>query len=519
MKDFTLPPSPISKLPVEILSKIFEVGRAPQADMFIWGIERRLARICKAWMTVVLQTPQLWTMINCYPGHEQEIAIYLRRSGNLPLHLRFYYTGQDGHRTESVCQLLSSHFWRTGRLEVYCRQQAQTLHSLFRHLHAISAPFLHYISITCRSCRLQDQPEPVEIFSGGTPALTKIHLKNISLMRCQLQLVTVEAMYLSLDNSCREKVLSDRWLATISAAASLLHLQVEGSTVVQDWLPSDWMSGSGIPVEMSLLRTLCLTVNGDNLISPSNHGLLERIIAPRLEVIVLKDFGIDHDALPIFDAKKFPSLRTVIIWDWYVEGGHGEWHLFLDGWLPNLQNFVCGEIDEDNCSRLLSALSLYDDEDPSEHDEDDTDDEETDREGAGDGEDKHSGAEIVEELEASIYHGVNNSEYDIDKTIMGAVPLAKRAAYLPELQTLAVLPRVYSSYPIPLLDMRHLLLKRKATGRSIHTLYVSAESLVAVCAEFPPEEGLVNVEVWRPELLPNWSLMSMLWSSPGECWP
>ncbi|KZP28674.1 hypothetical protein FIBSPDRAFT_947500 [Athelia psychrophila] len=89
----------------------------------------------------------------------------------------------------------------------------------------------------------------------------------------------------------------------------------------------------------------------------------------------------------------------------------------------------------------------------------------------------------------------------------------KRAAYLPNLRTIAIIPATYPHpYPIPLAELRAFLAKRKATAQSIEKIYVPAESVAEVSKEFPSEEGLVQVEAWLPQLLPNGDM----WSD--DCW-
>ncbi|KZP28684.1 hypothetical protein FIBSPDRAFT_1039428 [Athelia psychrophila] len=494
----------ISKLPAEILAGIFEAGHACQDDT--GGIESVLAVVCKDWLAVVLRTPRLWTRIECPADrkHHRQISLYLQKSRRKPLDLLIDVDEEDSHDLESLCRLLGAHFWRIWRLRVSCPEQT-LIQPLLHQLHSITAPFLHSIDIDCWAYKqLDNLSGPVDVFAGGAPALTEIHLNNISVVLCRLPLTHVKAMQLRQDLCRQETISSEEWVTTMAAATSLVHLEVDGGTVLADW------EDSTIPMDMPSLRSMVIVVCRVWI----NPGMLARIKATGLEVLMVKNYVYHQDAFPVPRRNHFPSLHTSISWNLKIAGEKGEWHLLLDEMLPCSQHFVWGDIREENCKRLLSALSRYDDEDPSEHGEEDADVEEDDLKGwdGGDGH-GHGGADGEEEQTHGVCRNSDVAERvgHEEKKDPGAGP--KRAAYLPNLRTIAIIPATYPHpYPIPLAELRAFLAKRKATAQSIEKIYVPAESVAEVSKEFPSEEGLVQVEAWLPQLLPNGDM----WSD--DCW-
>lgn len=306
--------------------------------------------------------------------------------------------------------------------------------------------------------------------------LAEIRLDNISLERCSPPLANISAMYLREDSIRGPMVSSEEWLPGISAATSLTHLQVDGNTVVHD----RW-DGSN-RVELPLLQSLCVIANNNRYTMGYNLGILHFLVAPRLEVLILKDYQYSPDHTRTVDSDTFPSLHTAILWDWEIDGAQGAFHVLLDEFRPGIQHFICGNISEENCTRLLSALSLYDDEDPSEHGDDEA------------SEDEYSG------------QGSDSEELSAEETDSESGTESNRPAYLRILQTIAIIPSKQRPYSFPLAKMRRLLVRRKSVGRPIKTLHVSADFLEEVCGEFPIEEGLVRIEEWQPQILPNGNL-------------
>lgn len=305
--------------------------------------------------------------------------------------LDFNGTVNDERPIESVLRLLSSHFWRTEHLAVSSDVQTRTFELLFYHLKTIAAPFLRTIAIARPAYTPHTLPELAEIFTGDVPALTGIHLRNISLLTCRLPLETVKFMYLTQVNPYQNSDSCEDWMTRISAATSLIHLQVEYITFVPDYWPG--LGDSVCTITMPFLRSLCLRALTRNqyYVGPT-EAFLTHITAPLLEVVIIKEHGLYLCDILILNPDNLPSLHTVVIWDCWMDGEEGGWRLFLGGRFPDLQNFTCGGICEADCKSLLTALSLYDDKDPSERRESETN-EDDENEEADDNEDRHGAGE------------------------------------------------------------------------------------------------------------------------------
>ena len=224
---------------------------------------------------------------------------------------------------------------------------------------------------------------------------------------------------------------------------------------------------------------------------------------------MFKDIAYRRNYWPDLTSRAFRSLHTVIFWKIYLDTWsdgaekEDEHCLFLDHFRrPVIQHLVYSGFRED-CRHLLSVLSRYSPEDDGVdyRSEDDSD--------------EGRGGEEAEEQSNADCQGERGSEEIGDEHGVFSGP--KRSAYLPHLRTIAVMPCERSStwltsMPSVLARMRRLVVRRKATIQPIEKLYVPAEFLAKVCAEFPVEEGLVGVEVWRPQLLSNWEM----W--PASCW-
>ncbi|KAL1699046.1 hypothetical protein EV121DRAFT_284378 [Schizophyllum commune] len=133
--------APVSKLPNEIMTFIFDLALADVRVRDKNFGEPSLARVCRVWRTVALSTPQLWTEVNIptdlEPPSKKVISTYMARSGQLPLHIfvdaymwQCLEIDEDEWKTAArvlryVAQL-SAHRWKrldiTGDFLVFARQ-------------------------------------------------------------------------------------------------------------------------------------------------------------------------------------------------------------------------------------------------------------------------------------------------------------------------------------------------------------------------------------------------------------
>lgn len=189
--------------------------------------------------------------------------MYLHRSGAAPIDLRIDIGRlRDTEYPEDIggfCQILTPHLSRCNRLVVDADYYgcSDELPKLFHCLRNVSAPLLRAISINCPSeeyGRIFLARGP--IFTGGTPLLTLIRLQNIALEFCLPPLESVTVMRLRSVSYHSSGITADEWVAMISSARSLLHLEMDSDMLVEDWDVST-------AVEMPLFQKLCLRAVGD----------------------------------------------------------------------------------------------------------------------------------------------------------------------------------------------------------------------------------------------------------------
>ncbi|KAF9032131.1 hypothetical protein BDZ89DRAFT_596958 [Hymenopellis radicata] len=77
-------PSPIRKLPTEVLGIIFEHVCASDLYSEYRGTAICLSVVCSKWRSITMSTPALWTTI-VYADSPEEVNYYLDRCGKLPL--------------------------------------------------------------------------------------------------------------------------------------------------------------------------------------------------------------------------------------------------------------------------------------------------------------------------------------------------------------------------------------------------------------------------------------------------
>ncbi|KAI5891800.1 uncharacterized protein SCHCODRAFT_02581965 [Schizophyllum commune H4-8] len=110
--------SPVRRLPPELLTSIFfEVAPGSPFDRGPL-LARTVACVCFTWRTVVLGMPLLWSYISSERMSPLDsYAAQIRRSGDLPLHLRHWQWTENGPRAE-LLKLLRLHAARWASIEI-----------------------------------------------------------------------------------------------------------------------------------------------------------------------------------------------------------------------------------------------------------------------------------------------------------------------------------------------------------------------------------------------------------------
>ncbi|KAF5319955.1 hypothetical protein D9611_010986 [Ephemerocybe angulata] len=165
--------SPIGRLPLEVLTKIFALLTSNAIDG--WMMTRKhpiipLTHVCRDWRASALQCPPLWSDLTYLTPRVMELAF--NRSGNDPLEITFI---AGKHRFTDVHRKALS---QTGRL-LSVGIEAKSKHALREYVSCFSrsAPILEDLSLKSGT-ELGRWTLPDGLLKGGTPSL-----KDLSLIR------------------------------------------------------------------------------------------------------------------------------------------------------------------------------------------------------------------------------------------------------------------------------------------------------------------------------------------------
>lgn len=306
--------APISLLPDEILSAVFEAGcvRPISGRPVCPPFEILVSQVSQHWRNVASGTPSLWTnvVLKAHAFHSFEMAdVYLHRSKASALHLSIYIDKEYNTLEDitSLCRLIVPHVTRWCRVYIGCNWRLGFEHFLDRL--PPFAPILQQLVFDCSSHDIDygDNDEsdvPRRILINGAPNLTSVSLRGITLKNSLPPLTAATHLWLD-DLIPYSSTSSVRF--TLTGLFALTHL-VFGTDLSIRWENI----GS---IELPLLRRLHIIPSEDcGLIS----GLLATIAAPLLQHLLLENIvwdDISSLALEMdFDsAFKFPSLRSLTI--------------------------------------------------------------------------------------------------------------------------------------------------------------------------------------------------------------
>ncbi|KII86278.1 hypothetical protein PLICRDRAFT_283838 [Plicaturopsis crispa FD-325 SS-3] len=196
-------PSPIQKLPIELISYIFSLtvhGNCQRLDKIQHAII--ISHVCARWRAVALSISHLWTtIVLTHPTTKVQISrtvtwLLRSRQSSLDIALDFRDPGWDWVETnhsfqwqnmENIVRLLLPHVSRWGALELLTDTWAPIFTFLWYTRHVQSAPALHTLSLSrCnaylaskgQAFRPADLKTPVPWFNGGSALKS---LRSVSL--------------------------------------------------------------------------------------------------------------------------------------------------------------------------------------------------------------------------------------------------------------------------------------------------------------------------------------------------
>jgi hypothetical protein len=176
--------APISSLPIELIRCIFSYLRVPgrpppfargeKQDPLAW---LRVAHVCHQWREIALNHPLFWSYVNFSDLKLAGATEILARAKNVPLYLEAsipYVRWSNSHLAtfEEEIQRRVSRIRHLGISATHLHL-SRTLEGLVS-----PAPILEYLSLTCEKHWPRTSSLPVTLFSGITPRLSRLALRN-----------------------------------------------------------------------------------------------------------------------------------------------------------------------------------------------------------------------------------------------------------------------------------------------------------------------------------------------------
>ncbi|PIL22967.1 hypothetical protein GSI_15664 [Ganoderma sinense ZZ0214-1] len=196
--------SPIHALPVELLTRIFQLGVDSESipddrDHSALTFEVSISHVCRHWRQVALHTPLLWTTVHFRTkAHMFRGNVYLARNARLPIDIYVDTCSEDAnaHRKDllfrdefiPVFNIVLPHIdrWRELHLKVAdldCKLSARRVLSTCGSAPALRTLQLWHVQNWQTPERLFTAigPPPVVVFAGELPALKHIVLQGVNL--------------------------------------------------------------------------------------------------------------------------------------------------------------------------------------------------------------------------------------------------------------------------------------------------------------------------------------------------
>ncbi|KAM5538590.1 hypothetical protein V8D89_007619 [Ganoderma adspersum] len=196
--------SPIHALPVELLTRIFQLGVDSEPipddrDHLALTFEVSISHVCRHWRQVALHTPLLWTTVHFRTkSHMFRGNVYLARNARLPIDIYVDTCSEDAntHRKDllfrdefiPVFNIVLPHIdrWRELHLKVAdldCKLSARRVLSTCGSAPALRTLQLWHVQNWQTPERLFTAigPPPVVVFAGELPSLKHIVLQGVNL--------------------------------------------------------------------------------------------------------------------------------------------------------------------------------------------------------------------------------------------------------------------------------------------------------------------------------------------------
>ncbi|KAF5316498.1 hypothetical protein D9619_006364 [Psilocybe cf. subviscida] len=294
----------IDAIPTEILLLVFEeYCYSGDALKGLKPPQLVITHVCHYWRTVALSCTTLWSALDISPQTSLDmIAIYLQRSGDLPLSLqvdlRHDVSDPSTHEhVMSTWNTIKSTASRWRRLHIQVGPQDAI--SVSNNLRQVDSPVLEELRMTSVS----HVPGLANMFEGGTPALKTLSLVGISLLQFAPPLQKLTRLHLTSNVSTSYETFWELLSKMTQLEELTLHSRVVSSWPIQPSLAKN--------ITLPSLRTFKLSDQRCPLFVP-----LLSIAAPLLHTLCLSDLVV-HD-LPEASSESrireyYPSVRNLVL--------------------------------------------------------------------------------------------------------------------------------------------------------------------------------------------------------------
>ncbi|KAA1470786.1 hypothetical protein DENSPDRAFT_818530 [Dentipellis sp. KUC8613] len=291
-EDFSNQPCYMSRLPVELLRKIFLIPHAkcyysrPVIDHDSQRHPIYVSHVSRQWRAVAVQTPALWVILHANPAtvRSDRLCAFLERSASCPLTISIYTDGPDqsdlirlGELYLSLLSRLQPHATRWRVLEIASTHE-EIQDQVLDFLGHITAPALRRFRVRGNiNINVDADPLPLP-FHGDMTKLEDLYLSHVQLSwtDCRLQSLTSLALIGYPEISLSEL------LDFLSSCPGLLNLTL-------DLLSFDHPDDETRVVTLPVLERFVFHISIRFI-----HYVWNRISLPRLRSLTLYPAGRDH---------------------------------------------------------------------------------------------------------------------------------------------------------------------------------------------------------------------------------
>lgn len=277
--------APISRIPNEILAEIFGYMKGSYSANNIPNV-MVVSHVTRHWRNVALGSPSLWDTIRMSTANDSlDLPItFLTRSEPCTLNVTLDIPEDAPMSGLRLIPILIPHFGHIRHLAIECGDNEHVVQRLIESFLNFQAPSLECLEISLDLGNSQDSflwNDRTRIFTGGTPILSSVVLKGISLQCCSPPLDTITHLSLDSDGDGTMLMSYDHFCDALSACRSLTRLELRG------WLFAFSSSDAARQINLPSLVSFAI---GYPIFYRQDHcvrSTFETISAPALQTLSL----------------------------------------------------------------------------------------------------------------------------------------------------------------------------------------------------------------------------------------